>query len=48
LKLPKITIVELWSFYLRLKKANRLGAQIKIPKLSTKRTYIQEILKIAK
>lgn len=48
LKLPKITLVAKWSFYLRLKKSNRLGAQIKVPKLSTKRNYIQEILKIAK
>ncbi len=47
LKLPKITLVAQWSFYLRLKKSNRLGAQIKVPKLSTKRNYIQEILKIA-
>jgi hypothetical protein len=47
LKLPKVTLVAQWSFYLRLKKSNRLGAQIKVPKLSTKRNYIEEILKIA-
>jgi len=47
LELPKITLVAQWSFYLRLKKSNRLGAQIKVPKLSTKRNYIEEILKIA-
>lgn len=48
LQLPKITLVDRWSFYQRLKKANRLWAQVKVPKLSTKRDYIHEILKIAK
>ncbi len=48
LKLPQITLVSQWSFYQRLKKSNRLWAQIKVPKLSSKRNYIEEVLKIAK
>lgn len=48
LKLPQITLVPQWTFYQRLKKSNRLWAQIKVPKLSSKRNYIKEVLRIVK
>lgn len=48
LQMPKVTLIDQWIFYQWLKKANRLWAQIKVPKLSSKRNYITEILKIAK
>lgn len=48
LKLPQITLVPQWSFYQRLKKSNRLWAQIKVPKLSSKRNYIKEVLRIVR
>ncbi len=44
LQIPKITILKKWSFYDRLKKNDRLWAQIKIPKLSNDRKYLDEIL----
>lgn len=46
LKMPIIHIVKKWIFYEWLKSKNKLGSQVKVPKLSSKRNNLDEILKI--
>lgn len=46
ISLPKINIVETDSFYLWLKEKGKLGGQHKIPRLSNKRVYLEEIIKL--
>ena len=46
LKLPIIHVVKKWTFYQWLKSNNRLWSQVKVPKLSSKRDKIEDILKL--
>ncbi|MGB1018761.1 MAG: GH3 auxin-responsive promoter family protein [Chitinophagales bacterium] len=46
LQLPKINIAEPGTFYKWLKTKGKIGGQHKVPKLSDKRIYLEEILSI--
>jgi hypothetical protein len=48
LKLPKINIARENLFYDWLKSKNKLGGQHKIPRLSNKREYVDELLRLNK
>jgi hypothetical protein len=48
LKMPVITCVPANTFYGWMKKRDKLGGQNKVPRLSSERTYVDEILSLIK
>jgi hypothetical protein len=48
LKPPVIRIMPPATFYTWLKEKGKLGGQNKVPRLSNNRTYVEEIIKLAK